>query len=175
MGSGHDHGSGQGDRLHHRELDVAGARRQVEHEIIQMAPVHLPQELLRVAGDKRPAEHHGRAGIREKAHGHQFHAVTLDRDDAVVVRRGGLLRGPEHERDARAVEVAVAEPCARPAETQGLGEVRRNGAFAHAPLATRNGNHMIDAFDLRGAGRRGSRGFLLVDHDMGRAHSGHRG
>src|SRR5207302_10991657 len=38
----------QCDRLHNRQLDIARARRQVENEIIEFAPLDLTQELLGV-------------------------------------------------------------------------------------------------------------------------------
>src|SRR5205807_4050359 len=42
---GDDERPRKGDRLDDRKLDVTGARRQVEHQVIQLAPFNLPQKL----------------------------------------------------------------------------------------------------------------------------------
>ena len=83
---------GERDRLHDRELNVAGAGRQIEHEVIELAPLHLPEELLGVLRHHRPAQDRRGSVLEQEAHRHQFQSVALDRDDAVVLRRPSAAR-----------------------------------------------------------------------------------
>ena len=101
------------DRLHDRQLDVAGAGREIEHEVIEFAPFDLPQKLLRVTRHHRPAQDRRRSVVEQETHRHQLEVVLLDRDDLVLFRRGRPIARAEHERDARAVDVAIAEADAR--------------------------------------------------------------
>src|SRR2546427_9091387 len=48
---GHDDGAGQGDQLGDAELGVSGSRREVDHQVVKIAPDHVPQELL--DGDRK--------------------------------------------------------------------------------------------------------------------------
>ena len=49
------------DGLHDGELDVAGAGREIEHEVVEIFPSDLAEKLLGVAGGHRPADDDGRA------------------------------------------------------------------------------------------------------------------
>src|SRR5947208_9397007 len=44
---GDDDGAGKRDRLHDRQLNIAGAGRQIEYQKIELAPINLPQKLDR--------------------------------------------------------------------------------------------------------------------------------
>src|SRR4029077_3059754 len=48
-----DDRSRKGDRLHDGKLNIAGAGREIEHQIIELAPFDLPQKLLGVTGHHR--------------------------------------------------------------------------------------------------------------------------
>ena len=67
------------------ELHVAGARRQIDHEVIQLAPIHAAQELLDDAVQHRPAPHQRLVAGIEKPHRHQLDAVVLERLDALAI------------------------------------------------------------------------------------------
>ena len=56
--SGHHQDLGVGDQLGHRDGDAAGSRRQVQQQHVQIAPVHVGQELLQRAVQHRAAPHH---------------------------------------------------------------------------------------------------------------------
>ena len=111
--SGDNDRAGERDRLDYGELDVAGAGRKIEHEIIQFAPFDLPQELLSITGHHRSAQDRGRRVVEEKTHRHQFQSVLFDRNDAVVLGSHRPIARAEHERNARAVDVAIAKTNAR--------------------------------------------------------------
>jgi hypothetical protein len=147
------------------KLDVAGSRRQVENQEIQIPPGDLTKKLLRVAGHHGPAQDRWRSVIKQKPHRHQGNAVTLDGDDAVfIISRGPFVGSAEHESDARTVDVAIAEPglCAR--VRQGEGEICSDGGFADTAFSAGHGNHMLHAFDLGGSdGPSGGRRRLDID------------
>ena len=46
FGGGHDHGARERRLLGQRERGVAGAGRQVDHEVVELAPVDVGEELL---------------------------------------------------------------------------------------------------------------------------------
>ena len=77
----------QGDGLDDGKLDVAGARRKIEEEIVKRSPRHLPEKLLGVAGDHRTAEHGWRGIIEQKAHGHELQSFALDGKNAILDRQ----------------------------------------------------------------------------------------
>ena len=99
--------------LHNRKLNIAGARRQIEDEHIEFAPFHLPQKLLGVARHHRPAQNRRRAVVEQKSHRHQLQSVLFDRQNAIFFRRHRLFARAEHERNTRAINVAIAETDAR--------------------------------------------------------------
>jgi len=51
---GDDHGARQRERLEDRELGVAGPRRQVHYEVVELAPLHVLDELGDYLVDHRP-------------------------------------------------------------------------------------------------------------------------
>ena len=112
---GHNQRSGERDGLNDRQLDVASARRQIENEVVQLAPCDLTQKLLSVSRHHRPAQNGGRTVIQEIPHRHHRHAMALDRNDAIFIIRGGpLIRAAEHQGDARPINIAIAQADLRP-------------------------------------------------------------
>ena len=105
-----DDRAGERDGLHDGELDVAGAGREIEHEEIEVAPLDLPEKLLGVFRDHRPAQDGGRGVVEQEAHRHELQVVALDGDDAVVRRwPSGVRCVPNIRPMRRAVKIAVAE------------------------------------------------------------------
>jgi hypothetical protein len=64
LGRGDDDGAGDRHLLREGELDVAGARRQVHDEVVEVAPLGLGEELLERLRHHRAAPHHRRVGSR---------------------------------------------------------------------------------------------------------------
>jgi hypothetical protein len=56
---GHDHRAGDRHPLAQRQLDVAGARRHVDDQVVQVLPVGLAQQLVQRLGGHRAAPDHG--------------------------------------------------------------------------------------------------------------------
>ena len=64
--------------LRQGHLHVAGARRQVDQQHVQLAPLHLGQHLLQRAHQHRPAPDHRLVLGRHQADGHQRDAVIAE-------------------------------------------------------------------------------------------------
>jgi hypothetical protein len=87
----HDDGAGDRHLLRERELDVAGAGRHVDDQVVELAPVGVLQQLLERLRDHRAAPHHRRVGVDQEADRHRLHAVRLERLERLPVLR---LRTP---------------------------------------------------------------------------------
>ena len=106
--------------LRQRQLGVAGAGRQIDDQIIELAPVDVGQELLRGTVHHRPAPDDGLFRRHQKAHRHQLEAVAFERK-----RRGVLIddfTDAHHDRHAGAVNVGVEQ--ADCAAASGAGRAR---------------------------------------------------
>ena len=68
---GHDDGAGHRHALRQRELDVAGARRHVDDQVVELAPVGVAEQLRQRLRDHRPAPDHGLFGVDQEADGHR--------------------------------------------------------------------------------------------------------
>ena len=94
----------------HRQLDVAGAGRQVEDQRVGGAPMRVEQLAERVA-EHRPAPRDRLILRHQHAHRHDRHARGgLDRDHAVVARLGLVSLDPEQPRLRRAGDIGVDQP-----------------------------------------------------------------
>ena len=124
---GHDDRAAHLDRLDQGELRVAGARRHVHQEEVELAPFHVAQELLNDLHDDGAAPDGRRVALHQIAERHQLHAVRLDRLDAPFHHRRPLLQHAEHPREVRAVDVGVhqADPAARRPPAPPRGSPRR--------------------------------------------------
>ena len=163
VGEGHGLGRRDDDGAFHRnvvhqgDVDVAGARRQVDQEVVQRSPLHLQDHLLEGAAGHRPAPDERLARLGEIADGHPLDAVFLDGDEeflALFLAGLGLglkLFRPGHDGHGRAVDVGVGEAHAVTQAREGDGEVHRDGGLAHAALAGGDGDdvrhlvHLVQA------------------------------
>ena len=74
-----DHDAGELGLLEQRNLDVAGARRQVDHEHVEPAPVGLAQQLPQRRRRHRPAPHHRLVRRQHRADRHDLEPVGVVR------------------------------------------------------------------------------------------------
>ena len=90
---GHDHGLGARQELAERDRDVAGAGRHVHEQVVELAPVHVGEELLERAVQHRPAPHDRRVLVEEEADRHQLHVrATAGRSSCRRRRAAGRRR-----------------------------------------------------------------------------------
>ena len=111
----HDHAARDRHLLRERELHVAGAGRQVDHEHVELAPVDVAQELGDELGQHRAApDDRASSSPTNMPIEITREAVALDgRSRCAVAGCGPCSVDAEHERDARPVDVGVHQPDAR--------------------------------------------------------------
>ena len=120
---GHHHRAGDRDELRQRELRVAGAGRQIDDQVVEVAPVDVLDELLQELVDHRAAPHDRAVALDEEA----------DRDDldAPVDRRRDLACPPAVPA-ARRARRASSAPTGRRRRRR-AGRRSRRAAAAPAP------------------------------------------
>ena len=152
---------GQGHLLGQGQLDVAGARRQVHDQVVQVVPVGLEGQLL------QRLRHH-RARARSPAAlprpGSRWNwspgrGPPAARRSCRPGIRGLRPMQPQHPRLARAVDVRIEDADARALPQQRQGQIHGRGGLADAALAGCDGNHVPDVrqrreIALHGMGRR---------------------
>ena len=142
----HHHRAGDRQELRQRELRVAGPRRQVDDQVVELAPVHVLDELLQELVDHRPAPDDGAAALDEEADRDHPHAVVDRRDDLVAgVDLPGDFGGAHHLRDRGAVDVGVHDADGGALARQRGRQVGADRRLADAPLAGRDGDDVLHA------------------------------
>ena len=150
-------GAADRDGLGQRQLGIGGAGRQVDDEVVELAPFDVAQELLDGAADERAPPHDGLALRDEELDRDRLDAVALERRDLVVGAGLGLAFDAHHQRDVRAGDVAVEQADAGARLGEGHGQVDADRALADAALAGRDGDDVLDArHELLGLARLGA-------------------
>ena len=148
------------------EGDVTGARRHVDDEVIQLAPLDVQKELPDHAVQHGTAPDDRRGRVGEKAHRHDPDAELLRRLDLLTVRLQPRVEA-EHDRHVGTVDVPVDDPDTPSVTSQRDGKIDRHGRLADAALPGADGDDVTDARNgrLLGVGHRGpdARGHLDVD------------
>ncbi len=137
---GDDDRAGDGDRLDERELDVAGAGREVNEQVIELAPLDAAQELRDDAVEHGAAPDHRLVAGVEQTHRDHFHAGDLHGDDAFIGGGLRLLQSAEHDGDVRAVNVSVHEADFVAEFDEGESEVDCDRGFTDAAFAAGYGD-----------------------------------
>ena len=142
----HDRDAGERHRLRQRERRVAGPRRQVDDEIVELTPSDVGEHLLDPAGHHGSAPHQGLLGAGQKSDRHEAHAVRLERDQ-LLVQDFGLIADAEHARHRRTVDVGVEQSDTRPLRAQRDREIDRHRRLADAALARPDRQNVLDPRD----------------------------
>ena len=170
---GDDHRTGHRDFLRQGQLDVTGAWRHVDDQVIQIAPRGLCHQLQQGTGNHRPAPDHRRVVIGQERHGHHFDAMGLDRHEPLLILdlRPGAFSDAEHDALAWAVNVRIQNAHLGPFASQGQCQVGGGGGFAHAALAGGHGHHILDVGQARNLSLSLVRGNDAGDLDTRRRHA----
>ena len=168
---GHDHGAGYGHLLRERELDVAGAGRHVDDEVIEVTPVGVLQQLLQRLRHHRAAPDHRRVDVDQKADRHRLQPVRFERLQRLAVPGLGTARDAEHHRLRRSVDVGIEHADLRALRGERQREIDGGGRLADTTLAARDRDDVLDAgHELDATLHRMRRDFLRhVDGDAPRA------
>ena len=148
---GDDHRTGYRHALAQGQLDVAGAGRQIDDQIIEIDPIGVAEQLLQGLGDHRPAPDHRRVFLDQEADRHDLDAVVDLRLDATAILGVGLAGKAEHAWLARPVDVGIENADAGTLGTQGQGQVGGDRRLADAALARGYRNHVADVRHRRQA------------------------
>ena len=146
-----DDGTGHRDLLREGQLDITGAWRHVDDQIIQVAPCGLGDQLQQRTGDHRAAPDHRRVVVSQERHGHHFDTMGLDRHKPLLVLDlwSGAFRDAKHDALARTIDVRVENPDLGAFAGQGQGQVCSGGGFPHAALAGSHGHDVLDVGQAR--------------------------
>ena len=143
----HDNAPGHvADQIHRRDRFIAGPRRQVHEEIIQLLPFHPADELVDELIFICISPDDGIIGIlQEEGHGGDFDVIGLERDDAAAGADLELLAFPaDHFGDIRTMYVHVHHADLFAKESQTHGEIRGDGAFSDAALVAHDEDLVTD-------------------------------
>src|SRR5688572_21550389 len=106
-----DHGTAYGHPLRQGQLDVPGARRHVDDQIVELAPVCFTQELGEGLGHHRAAPDHRLLFLDQEPDRHRAQAVGCERLEPLAVARDRPLAGqPQHPGLAWAVDIRIKQP-----------------------------------------------------------------
>ena len=153
-------------------MDVAGAGRCVDNEIVELAPVGLGDELLEGVAGHGAAPYGGLLGLDKESDGQNLDAPLLGGHNQLAVAHhlahGLVFLKVKHRGDGRTEDVGIKQSHAVAKLGKGHGEVGRHGALAHAALAGGNGDDLtliIDHWPLTIVGCRLAVVFPVVNGD----------
>src|SRR5579875_2337059 len=140
---GDDDRAGERNALHQRQLDVTGSGRQVDDEVVELAPLDLVQESSDQLGDERAAPDKRAAGVEQEDDRHQLDAVGFERHDAVLVELR-LVRVAHHHWNAGAVDVGIEQTDSGAVLCQRDGDIDGHRRLADAALAAGDRDRVLD-------------------------------
>lgn len=130
-----------------REVDIAGAGRQVDQEIVEFAPMRILDKLLDSIGSHAATPDDRLLGIDEETDRKHAYAVLLDgldqRASVLLDRHGTAVLGMEHLRHGRTVDIGIQQAYAIAAIGQGDSQIGRHGGLTDAALATMDSYYML--------------------------------
>ena len=141
-----DDGAAHRHALRERELDVAGARRHVDDQVVELAPVGLVSSCLSACVTIGPRQTIGCSSSIRKPIDMTLRPWPRAARSRLPSRDSGVAgRETQHARLARAVDVGVEQPDRAPSPCEREREVDRDGRLAHAALAGGDRDQVPDA------------------------------
>ncbi len=175
LGRGDEDGTADRHGLGERQLGIGGARRQIDHEVVEIAPLHVAEELLDGAADERAAPDDRLTLRDEELDRDDLDPVPFEGRDPVVRARLRLTVDPQHHRDVGSGDVGVeeADRCARLGQRH--GKVDADRGLPDPALARGHRDDVLDpGNELLGlAGRRAADHGSPGDVDPPDAEGGH--
>ena len=141
-----DRGAGKGDHLAEAQLDVPCTGRQIDEQVVELAPFHATEELLDHLGEHRAPPDRRLSLWHEEADRHDLDAVAEDGNDLSIPRRGWNV-GPHNGWNARPVDISVQQAHPRAQLRERDREICAHGGFADAALSAAHGNDVLDQRD----------------------------
>ena len=136
-------------------LDVAGAGRHVDEEVVELAPADVLQELLDGAVQDEAPPHDGRVLVGQKSHGDDLHQARahgqLEGDDLLGLGLQLALHA-EQPGDGEAPDVGVEDAHGQAPAGQGHCQVDGDRGLAHPALARGDRQYPRRRGDVGGEG-----------------------
>lgn len=141
--------------LHNAQLNITGARRQIEDEHIQLAPLDLMKQLLQRLHDHQAAPDDRLLLADQISDAHALDAIVLHGDKSSLVGQPGLarFRQVQQSRDRRPEDVRVEQPGPAPLPRERQTEVDGERGFSYAALGAGHGDDLGDPREAPGLGR----------------------
>ena len=146
LGGGHNHGARHGHALAERELDVTGAGRHVDDQVVQIFPIGLAQQLLKCLRGHGAAPNHGFVLVHQETNRHHLNAIVFHGFHGFAVFAFGAAFNAHHHGLAGAVDIGIEQAHTGAFCGQRQRQIDSGGALAYAALARGNGH---DVFHLR--------------------------
>src|SRR6185503_5740094 len=165
----HDHDAAHGHALRERELDVAGAWRHVDDQVIEVAPARLREELVQRRRHHRTAPRHRLLFVDEETDRHGLNAVRHERlEQLAVARLGTAAYQAQHARLAGTVDIGVEQPDARALAGKREREIHGHRGLADTALARCHGDEVVNARQRLEPVLHGVRGYGARDLELER-------
>jgi hypothetical protein len=129
-------------QLNQRKLGITGARRHVDEQVVQLAPIDLLQELADDPHHDRPAPDRRRIFVDKEPDAHQLDTMSFQRDDALVRSHARPGVDAEHNRDVRAVYIGIHEPDLEAQLGERCRQIGSDGGFPYPAFAGAHRNDM---------------------------------
>nr|ACM91076.1 ATPase [uncultured bacterium 34R1] len=146
---GHHYGTRDGKRLHQREVNVARARRHINDEVVEFAPVGIVDKLFQGIARHCAAPQHGFILIDHKAYREHLHAIFLSRHNQVAAVHFThielLVFQTQHLGHRGAENVGVEQTHAVALHGKRHGQVHRHGRLPYSAFARRNAYDVLHA------------------------------
>ena len=130
-------------------MDVTGAGRGIEDEIVEVSPVGIGNELLEGIGGHSASPEGGGIGIDEEADGEHLHAVFLDGGNEIAaIDMDGIGTGIfdlQHLGNGGSEDIGIEEAYLITETGQGDGEIHGDGALADSTLSAAHGDDVFHA------------------------------
>src|SRR5438552_7126565 len=121
-------------RLHEKKLVVTSDGWHVNEKIIELAPLHIAQELGDDLHDDRSAPDRRLIALDHESKAHDFDSVCLERNDLLVLDRRWSV-DTHHARDVRSIDVGIYQSDTRTLFRQSDRKIRGDGGFSNASLS----------------------------------------
>ena len=149
--------------LRQGQLDIAGAGRHIDHQVVEFTPRGVAQELRQRLGHHGAAPDHRLLGVDQEPDGHDFHSVGTQGRHMLAIgadRRLGVGQ-THHDRLAGAIDIRIEQADPRALRRPSQSEIRSRGRLSYAPFAGCDGDHILDV------GERLQRLLNCVGRDIG--------
>src|SRR5215211_7489911 len=141
-----DRRAGEVDPLAEAQLDIPGTRRQIDEQVVELAPVNAAEELVDHLREHRSPPDGRLSSRHEEAHRHDSDAVAEDGNDRPLLRcqRSG---GAHNGGNARPVHIGVHQAHPGAQFCQRNREIRAHGRLPDTALPARDRNDVLDQRD----------------------------